>query len=216
MQQPEVKICGTTTIEDARLAMVSGADYLGVIVDHPPSPRSVSIEDARMIFSQSTIPVVAVSVNQSLDALLHLAHVLRPAALQLHGDESAETVRVLKENGLQVWAACSGERDVARRRALEMTEAGADAILIDARVVSPQGTIYGGTGTRGDWDLARVLVQSGVRVVLSGGLSPDNVAEAIGAVQPWMVDVASGVEARLGVKDPDKVRRFIEAARLRS
>lgn len=216
MQQPQVKICGTTTMEDARLAMVSGADYLGVIVDHPPSPRSVSIEDARIIFAQSEIPIVAVSINQSLDALLHLAHVLRPAALQLHGDESAETVRALKENELQVWAACSGERGVARRRALEMIEAGADAILIDARVESPQGTIYGGTGQRGDWDLARVLVQSGIRVVLSGGLSPDNVAEATGAVQPWMVDVASGVEARKGVKDAEKVRRFIEAARLKS
>lgn len=213
MQQPLVKICGTTNREDAQLAARLGADYLGVIVDYPPSPRHVSIENARVLFAQSALPTVAVSVNQSLDALLHLAEVLNPAALQLHGDESEEIVRGLKERGIQVWAACSGEADEARRRALEMIEAGADAILVDARVVSSQGVVYGGTGTRGDWDFARVLSESGVRVVLSGGLSDDNVTEAIRHVRPWMVDVASGVEARKGAKDEEKVRRFIEAAR---
>lgn len=213
MQQPLVKICGTTNREDADSAAELGADYLGVIVDYPASPRHVSIEDARELFTQIAIPTVAVTVNQSLDALLRLAEVLNPAALQLHGDESAETVRVLKERGLEVWVACSGETDVARRRALEMLEAGADAILIDARVVSAQGIVYGGTGLRGDWELARVLGQKGIRVVLSGGLSPENVGEAIREVRPWMVDVVSGVETRKGLKDAEKMRRFIEEAR---
>lgn len=212
MQQPLVKICGTTTREDAHLAAQEGADYLGVIVDYPSSPRHVSLQNARGLFGRE-LPTVAVTVNQSLDEMLRLAEVLNPAVLQLHGDESVEVMRGLKERGWQVWAACSGNRDVARRRALEMVEAGADAILIDARVVSGQGVVYGGTGARGDWELARVLGESGVRIVLSGGLTPENVREAIGYVRPWMVDVASGVEAHKGTKDADKVRRFIQAAR---
>jgi phosphoribosylanthranilate isomerase len=155
---------------------------------------------------------------------LRLADALQPAALQLHGDESSSLVRQLKARGLTVWAACSsdGEADSSvadervERRACALTGAGAgaDAILIDAaRAANESGGVYGGTGKLSDWRLAHSLVEDDLRVVLAGGLSPDNVADAVHAVRPWMVDVISGVEARKGVKDEEKVRRFIEAAR---
>ncbi len=120
-----------------------------------------------------------------------------------------------------MWAACSSNAEEGsaradekvKRRARALTEAGADAILLDARSANENGIVYGGTGKLSDWRLAQSLVEDGLRVVLAGGLSPDNVAEAVHAVAPWVVDVISGVEARKGVKDEAKVRRFIEAAR---
>jgi phosphoribosylanthranilate isomerase len=209
-----VKICGNTSVADAQMAARAGADYLGVIVEHQPSPRSTSLERAREIRAATACPIVAVTVNLTLDRLLHIADVLQPAALQLHGDERAEMVRQLKSHGLTVWAACAGEAQALRRRALEMTEAGASAILMDARATGESGGIvYGGTGHLGDWQTARALMEDGLHVILAGGLNPTNVAEAIDAVQPWMVDVVSGVEASKGIKDPLKVRRFIESAR---
>lgn len=208
-----VKICGTTSTEDAQMAARFGADLLGVVVDFPASPRHVSVENARAIFAESSIPVVAVTVNQTLDALLQLHETLQPFALQLHGDESPNLARQLVARNIRVWAACSGERGTARRRALEMTQAGAQAVLLDARKSDGATTIYGGTGERSDWNLARELAQNGAKVILAGGLNPQNVREAIEFVQPWMVDVISGVEARKGVKNESKVRDFIGNAR---
>jgi len=209
-----VKICGTTSIHDAQLAAQAGAEYSGIIVEHVPSPRNVTLADAAEIAASVDIPVVAVTVNKSLEELLHIQGVLRPAVLQLHGDETPELVRELKQHNLVVWVVASGDAEAMRRRACVMTEAGADAILVDARTTSESGTIYGGTGHTGDWKVARELVDAGIRVVLAGGLSPDTVAAAIAQVRPWMVDVVSGVEASKGVKDPEKVRRFVAAAQM--
>jgi phosphoribosylanthranilate isomerase len=209
-----VKICGNTSVTDAQMTACAGADYLGVIVEHAPSPRGADLKRAGDIFAATHCPTVAVTVNLPLDRLLRIAEALQPAALQLHGDESPALVRQLKAHGLTVWAACTGEPRALRRRALELTGAGADAVLVDARAMSASGdTVYGGTGHLGDWRSAHDLVAEGLRVILAGGLDADNVAAAIRAVQPWMVDVVSGVEAGKGMKDPHKVRRFIEAAR---
>jgi len=211
--RPLIKICGTTSLPDAQLAARAGADYLGVIIEHAPSPRSVSLETARAIFTSTDLPTVAVTVNQSREFLLNIQRELRPAALQLHGDESPELARALIQNGATVWAACDN-----RERAMQMRDAGASAIVIDARAVQNNATIYGGTGARSDWNLARELVhelvQDGTRVILAGGLHPRNVGEAIEFVQPWMVDVVSGVEERQGVKSLSKVAEFIAAAQL--
>jgi len=117
----------------------------------------------------------------------------------------------LVANDAVIWAACSD-----LRRATQMRDAGADAILIDARALQNNETIYGGTGARSDWNLARELVQDGTRVILAGGLNPQNVADAIDFVHPCMVDVVSGVEKKKGVKDAAKVASFIEAAHLLS
>ncbi len=203
-----LKICGTTSPLDARLSQEAGADFLGVILNHPASPRSVSLETAREIAASTSARLVALSVNQPLETLLAIAGELRPHALQLHGDETPELVSQLAERGLEVWKAVSGEETALFEAAQRFREAGASAILVDARETSPQGTIYGGTGQTCDWNAARALVDAGFRVILAGGLAPANVARAIETVRPWMIDVVSGVEARKGAKDPEKVRQF--------
>lgn len=208
-----VKICGTTNLEDARLARNAGADYFGIVVEHAPSPRCVSLADAVVLRENTALPAVALTVNRPLEYLLDVAARLRPAALQLHGDESAELVRALTERGNVVWKALSGEADAVLRAAEALREAGAAAILLDARAEKDGQTIYGGTGERADWALARRLVDEGHRVILAGGLNPGNVAEAIAAVRPWAVDCASGVEAAKGRKDADAVREFVFNAR---
>ncbi len=206
-----VKICGTTSISDALLTQDAGADYLGVIL-HPPSPRNIDLATAKAIRDAVAIPVVAITVNLSLEQLLEINRELAPAVLQLHGDEPLPLVEALVKQGLRVWAAVGGEQ--ARERANDMLKAGVEAVLVDARAKTKTGdTIYGGTGKRSDWDLARELREAGARVILSGGLSPDNVAEAIETVQPWLVDTVSGVESEPGVKDVEKLRQFVENAK---
>jgi phosphoribosylanthranilate isomerase len=210
--QPLIKICGTTSVQDAQLAAAAGAHYLGIIVDFPPSPRHIALPDAQEITRDASLPIVAVTVNQSLEQLLRIQEVMAPHALQLHGDESPELVRQLVQNGVRVWAVASGERQAVLARAREMSDAGAEVILVDARITNAQGTIYGGTGHVADWEAARLLVDEGHRVALAGGLNPQNVHAAIEQVQPWLVDVISGVEACKGVKDADKILSFVKNA----
>ena len=207
-----VKICGTTSIADAQIAQNANADFLGVIVEHAPSPRSVNRATARAIFAATNLQTVAVTVNKTLEELLQLHGELQPAVLQLHGDESVEIARALSTRSVRFWAACSGETDVAKMRALQMSDAGAEAVLLDARTQHDGVVTYGGTGLRSDWQLARELVERGLRVVLAGGLTPENVREAIQTVRPWTVDVLSGVELRKGVKDKHRVLDFVRNA----
>lgn len=210
MNAPLIKICGTTSLQDAQLAIRCGADYIGVIVDYPPSPRHVPLAEARIIHQglQGEVPFVAVTVNLSFDELRHLHDKLRPPILQLHGDETPELVGKLKGEGYRVWAAVHNAA-----RATQMRDAGVEALLVDARAATATGIIYGGTGQRSDWHLARSLIENDMRVVLAGGLDAQNVTEAIEQVRPWMVDVISGVEAQKGVKDPQKLADFIAHAR---
>lgn len=207
-----VKICGTTSIGDALLAQNANADFLGVIVEHAPSPRNVNREIAREIFAATTFQSVAVVVNKTLDELLQLHAELQPDVLQLHGDESVEIARALSTRSVRFWAACSGETEAAKTRAIQMSDAGAEAVLLDARAQHDGAVVYGGTGLRSDWKLARELVESGLRVVLAGGLAPENVREAIEIVRPWAVDVVSGVESQKGAKSADRVLDFVRNA----
>ena len=212
-----LKICGTTTLADAQLGARAGADALGLIVNHAASPRHLEIDEARALVDALSggvaAPVVAVSVNQSLAQLEQIARDLKPLALQLHGDETPDLVRELVARGYVVWKVLSGESATLTRQARIYTDAGAAALVIDARETNAGGVIYGGTGQIADWGAARALVDDGFRVILAGGLSPENVARALEIVRPWGVDVVSGVEARKGHKDAAKVRAFIEAAR---
>ena len=218
---PLVKICGTTSRADAVLALEAGADFVGVVLDHPPSPRHVALEDAARHFSgvleESQAVLVALSVNKTLEWHERARQVLEGMAprliFQLHGDEQPSLVRELKSRGFEAWTAVGEPGETGRARALAMLEAGADGVLIDARAQSAGGVVYGGTGRRSDWALASSLPQEGARVVLAGGLSPENVRQAAETVRPWAVDCISGVEARKGVKDVDRVRSFVQAAR---
>ena len=202
------------------LACQAGADFVGVILDHPPSPRHVALDEAPRHFEGvldgGDAALVAVSVNRPLEWHERARQVLEGLTprliVQLHGDEEPALVRELKKSGFEVWAAVGEPGEAGRARALAMLEAGADAVLIDARAHNADGVVYGGTGRRGDWGLAAKLVDEGARVVLAGGLNPENVRQAIQEVRPWALDCLSGVEARKGVKDAALVRRFVQQA----
>lgn len=210
----QVKICGTTSPRDARLSQEAGADFLGVILHHPPSPRHISLQTAREIKEATSLPLVALSVNQDLETLLQINEELEPYALQLHGDESPQLIEQLSARGLRVWKAVSGDETALFSRARVFRDAGAEAILVDARETSAHGIVYGGTGHLADWNAARNLVDAGFRVILAGGLTPENVQRAVETVRPWSVDVVSGVEASRGVKVAEKLLLF--AARAKS
>ena len=207
-----VKICGTTSPRDAQIAQNAGADFLGVIL-HPASPRNVDLSEIASIQVQISIPWALLTVNQSAETLRQLANDFAPHVLQLHGDETPATVSELTKDGFKVWKAIHGDAQTLLEQAQIYSNAGASAILVDAREISPNGTIYGGTGQVADWNGARELVEASFRVILAGGLNPQNVARAIETVRPWMVDVASGVEAQKGVKDAEKVRAFLALAK---
>ncbi|MGA8054825.1 MAG: phosphoribosylanthranilate isomerase [Burkholderiales bacterium] len=199
-----IKICGTTSARDALAAANLGADAIGLVF-YPPSPRSVSIEQAREIIA--VLPPFIVPVALFVDPEPHeVERVLarcRVGLLQFHGDESPE---LCARFGVPYLKALRVRPGVNLIQSLT-PYADAAGWLLDAY---QEGT-YGGTGHAFDWnlippDLARPLV-------LSGGLAPENVARAVRRVRPWAVDVSSGVESTKGIKDADKVARFIAGVR---
>ena len=206
-----IKVCGTTSSSDAELSARAGADALGVILRHPASPRHVELSRARELKARVSAPLVAVSVNQNLASLEQIADELAPLALQLHGDEAPALVRELSARGYAVWKVIAGV-DLSDKARI-YTEAGAAALVVDARQETARGTVYGGTGHIADWTAARALTEAGYKVILAGGLTPENVKSALEIVRPWGVDVVSGVEACKGVKDLAKVMAFVKSAR---
>lgn len=202
-----VKICGVTTPEEACLAAELGAHAIGLNF-FPESPRSISPYTARNILRELPpfVSSVGIFVNWDSEPIIALSQALRLAAAQLHGDETPQTVAevakklpVIKALRMEKGSAPAG---LPRHRA-------ATAFLLDG-AISGQ---FGGTGVTTDWAQARSLAQSH-RVILAGGLTPENVAEAILTVRPFAVDVASGVELLPGKKDPAKLRAFFtEVAR---
>jgi phosphoribosylanthranilate isomerase len=203
-----VKICGITNWADARLAVDLGADALGFNF-HAPSPRAVTPSQAWEIIRRlpPMVTAVGVFVNWPAEAVAALARALRLGAVQLHGDEPPREVRKLS-GGFSVIKALA--MPPGFRLASLAPYSAASALLLDGF----KGGLYGGTGRTADWNLARRARRYG-RVILAGGIRPDNVAEAIARVQPYAVDVASGVESRPGKKDAAKMRelmREVEAA----
>lgn len=202
-----VKICGVTTVEDAEFALEAGADALGLNFV-PGTPRCLDVEQAREI-AEALAPFgarVGVFVNETPERVMEVASRVGLDAAQLHGDETPEDCRWLIERGLRVIRALrvKGPETIAQIGAFPDC-----AILLDAYV---KGAL-GGTGETFDWELAR---QAAVArpIILSGGLKPENVGEAVRSVQPYGVDSSSGVEgAVLARKDPERVLNFIENAR---
>ena len=199
-----VKICGITTWDEARLSLDLGASALGFNF-YPHSPRAISPADAWGIIRRLPpfVEAVGVFVNWPPLVVDALARAVRLGAVQLHGKESPEIVEGLsgKHRVIKAVAVKPGFRVVslARYRA-------ADALLLDGFA---RGR-HGGTGRTVDWTLARAASRYG-RIILAGGLTPENVSEAIRVAQPYAVDVASGVEARPGKKDPAKLRALFAA-----
>ena len=204
---PKIKFCGITTLEDARLAADAGAWAIGLIF-WPGSPRRCDPATAAEIATalKRRLEVVGVFVNPTLDELAQTADAVGLTILQLHGDEGPSfCAEAARRTGCKVIKAAR-VRSGADIQALVRFHT--DYHLLDSHVAGKRG----GTGESFDWGLVRAH-RGPVPLILSGGLRPDNVAEAIAAVRPFAVDVASGVEAAPGRKDPAKLRAFAEAVR---
>jgi phosphoribosylanthranilate isomerase len=200
-----VKICGTTNLDDAERAATLGAWAVGLIF-HAPSPRRCSQEEAARIAAalRRRAEVCGVFVNQPLDRVADIADGVGLTMVQLHGDEGpAYCAEVARRTGLRVIKA----RQVRSGADLVALQAfHTDFHLLDAHAPG----LRGGTGETFDWSLA-ARRRSHAPVIVSGGLRPENVGEAIGVARPFAVDVASGVEAEPGRKDPERLEAFFAA-----
>lgn len=209
-QTVRVKICGVRTAEDAGYAVDFGAHAIGVNF-YPGSKRFLPMAEAAgwLGVLQGRVLRVGVTVDAGREELLALWETGMLDALQLHGSESPELCSELAGLGIPVIKAIT-LANAAELQTIDTYPEAAD-VLIDAHVPGE----FGGTGHLADWSLARECVRrlASRRVYLAGGLCPENVAEAIRAVRPFAVDVASGVERATGVKDPALVREFLRQAR---
>jgi phosphoribosylanthranilate isomerase len=200
-----VKICGITNAGDARLAAEAGADAVGFIF--AGSPRHVGIEEARSIsvaLPEDTIRV-GVFVDEEPAKILRISQEVGLDLVQLHGDETSEAVTDLREAGVKVMKALR-VRSAATLEAIDEYEA--DLFLLDAYSARARG----GTGERFDWGVAKSL-RGRDNIVVSGGLGPENVREAVEFFKPFGVDASSSLEDGPGRKNGELVRRFVLAAR---
>jgi len=206
-----VKICGITTKSDAQLSASLGADYIGNIVDIQSSPRGISQEQSKAIFSSlpDSAKGIAVLAGKTVDEVISAAEFIEPAFVQLHGGESLEFAKSVKETvscGVIKVVSVSGHESIPV--AVEFSRV-CDAILLDTPAKG-----LGGSGEKHDWSIsARIVKEAKSLVFLAGGLDVENVAGAAAMVEPFCVDVSSGVEIIPGKKDPEKVKRFIEHAK---
>lgn len=202
MSRTRVKICGVTRLEDALLACELGADAIGLVMT-PSSPRCVPLDRARAIRHALPSFVSAVVLTHDLPAhrVAEIVDSVRPDLIQFHGSEDAAFcesfgVRYTRAVGM------AGEVDV---REIVASHPRARGFVLDGHPPGAQG----GQGRTFDW--SRIPRDLGRPVILAGGLKPENVAEAIRAVRPWTVDLASGVESSPGIKDAAKMRAFFAA-----
>ncbi|MEL6892783.1 MAG: phosphoribosylanthranilate isomerase [Actinomycetota bacterium] len=195
-----VKICGVTNEDDALLAVAMGADAIGFIM--APSQRQIAPQRVYDITRRLPPEVLTVGVfkNELPERVVELAHKAGVKAVQLHGRETPEHTREVAVHFRWVIKVFDAGDD----RLARADEYGTDMIMVD--------TPGGGSGKVFDWGLVGDAPDS-LKLILAGGLTPDNVAAAIAEVEPWGVDVATGVEREPGKKDPVKVMRFIEAAK---
>jgi phosphoribosylanthranilate isomerase len=202
-----IKICGLTTPQDALAAIEFGADALGFNF-FPDSKRYVGSEAAWIGELPEDVEKLAVLVNPTWEVAVKIARVPGITALQLHGTESPEFCHRLMEEGIRFEKAIpiSGFDSV-----MALADFSTDTVLLD----SSRPGEFGGSGRTFPWEIGRSLVEANrhLRVALAGGLTPQNVAEAIATVRPFGVDVTTGVEGTPGRKDHGRLRAFIAAAR---
>jgi phosphoribosylanthranilate isomerase len=195
-----VKICGTTSEDDALLAVAMGAEMVGFIF--APSPRQIAPQKASDIAKRMPREIIPVGVfrDEAPQRVVEIAQRSGMGAVQLHGHETAAQTRWIRERvPIVIKAFAAGDERVAHA-----ADYGADVVLLDAP--SP------GSGKVFDWALA-AEVPTGQAFMIAGGLTPDNVAGAVVRTRPWGVDVVSGVERSPGAKDPAKLRAFVAAAK---
>lgn len=231
-----IKLCGMVTSEDVRAAASAGADAIGLVVDFPKSPRSVDVERASALARESDLPVVALLVEPDELKLRSVIDRVDPWAVQLSGHEAVEQVRALKDAAASVelwkvlhlpagrpgndepWSSpvsmssrhSPADTDGFLELAAGYHEAGIDRIVLDAR----HDSLPGGTGLCLDWSgIVDLIDGMQLPIVLAGGLTPENVSEAIELSGVAAVDVSSGIESAPGVKDPALMHLFVRNAR---
>jgi phosphoribosylanthranilate isomerase len=213
MSVVRVKVCGITRKEDLDAAAAAGADALGFVVGVASSPRNLSLTDAEKLMRQVPLFIksVLVMVPTSLEDLVECCEALNPDAVQIHRENLQEVcdVRDKLPNMLLIGALNMVSSD-AVGTAAEAAKA-FDAVLLDSFV---QGK-HGGTGVVHDWNVSKQVKQlvHPKPLILAGGLNPENVAEAVRTVEPYAVDVSSGVEQQPGIKDYHKMVEFVKNAR---
>jgi phosphoribosylanthranilate isomerase len=211
-----IKICGTTSLRDARLAIDAGANALGLVF--APSPRQVDVTTAAEITAALTgeVETIGVFVNEAPAQIAYVVEHVGLSGVQLNGDEAPETVASVRQ--------LLGQRKLIRAvRASELTgdikfnvddyqqlENGLDAILLDSGTTQ----VRGGTGAVFDWEQTAPIaarIREKMPLIIAGGLNAGNVGRAIAMFEPWGVDVVSGVESEPGIKDENKLRAFVAA-----
>lgn len=209
-----VKVCGTTSLADAQLAVDAGADALGFVF--AKSPRRVTADEVAAIVPQVAAEVekIGVFVEASLEDIGEAVRRCGLTGVQLHSDAAADMpARIHAELGtsIRVLRVVHFGPDAVRQVDTYAADPHVDAVLVDSRTA----TAMGGTGQRFDWAAAResVFAGQGGKLIVAGGLTPENVAEAVAKLKPRGVDVVSGVEAAPGRKDAAKVREFVAQAR---
>ncbi len=224
----KAKICGTTSVDDARLAAQEGADFFGVVVEVNFSPRSLSVEDAGPLFSPPPLPAVALVFRMQEERIETLIRALNPFAVQFLDPAEPTLLERLKQRhpSVEMWQSihlpqAGQEADIDRFRTTvaQYVDAGVDSLLFDTVAVSKGVTKFGGTGQTSDWSVVKSLIgtiRSPVPVWLAGGVHPGNVGEALDTVDPHGIDLCSGVEASPGKKDPAKVRALMKTIREKS
>jgi len=199
----KVKICGITSLDDARMAVDAGADALGFVF-YDKSPRYINPVAAAKIIAKLPpfVQTVGLFVNEEVEQVNWTADFCGLDVVQLHGDESPEDCLEVKRRVIKVFRI----QNIVSIEPLKKYQV--SGYLLDAWCPD----CYGGTGKTFNWEVAAAARQYG-RIILAGGLSADNVAEALQAVQPYAVDVSSGVESAPGKKDAEKVKKFIKRAK---
>jgi phosphoribosylanthranilate isomerase len=198
----KIKICGIKTVKDALAAMEAGADLIGFNF-YPKSPRYIDVGTCRNIMSvmrrHGHVTYVGVFVNASVEEVYATIETCGLSLAQLHGDETPEMLNALNGKAFKAFRGIPSEITGYERN-------DAPALLVDAAVKG----VYGGSGVTADWSAAAELAKK-YPLLLAGGLTPENVADAVRQVKPWGVDVASGVESEPGKKDASKMKAFVQA-----
>ena len=201
----KIKICGIKTLTDALVAIDAGADYLGFNF-YPKSVRFIDKNTCAEITSvlkkeYPHIKLVGVFVNSTVEEMKDIMETCSFDLAQLHGDETIEMLSALDGKAFKAFRGVPENLDGFARE-------NAPALLVDGSVKG----VYGGSGVTSDWNGAAELAKK-YPLLLAGGLTPENVAEAVSRVKPWGVDVASGVESAPGEKGPSKIKAFVQAVR---
>ena len=212
MRDVEIKICGITTPEDAVAASELGADYLGMILSQGFS-RSILPDEVVDIGLAAEAPLVAVLVDESLGEAERIAGLSGASAIQLHGEEDGDYAEQLRRRGKwAIWKAVRVRDPEDVTRAVEAFGTSVDGLLLDGWHPDRPG----GSGASFSWEGVGALrdrIPHDLKVIAAGGLTPRNVADAIRALRPDIVDVSSGVELQVRRKDPELIRAFVRNAR---